>query len=111
MAILGFDEHAGCFDFMEDSRGAHEYKIKKKRIAANWKSNFRSMFKTAKVLELGELSEPQETSFGTNHKILTNEWKFTQELLMAEDVTVALAEEYLKIWKESRSSALPKHYK
>lgn len=107
-AILGFDEHAGCFDFMEDSRGAHEYKIKKKRIAANWKSNFRSMFKTAKVLELGELSEPQETSFGTNHKILTNEWKFTQELLMAEDVTVALAEEYLKIWKESRSSALPK---
>ena len=34
-ALLGFDEHAGCFDFMEDSRGAHEYKIKKKHIAAS----------------------------------------------------------------------------
>lgn len=107
-AILGFDEHAGCFDFMEDSRGAHEYKIKKKRIAANWKVDFRSMFKTAKVLELGEISEPQETSFGTNHKILTNEWKFTQEILMAEELSLQLAQEYLKTWKETRSSAIPK---
>lgn len=107
-AILGFDEHAGCFDFMEDSRGAHEYKIKKKRIAANWKSDFRSMFKTAKVLELGEFSELQDTAFGINHKILTNEWKFTQELLMAEDITVSLAKKYMQIWKDSRSSALPK---
>ncbi|MGM9929319.1 MAG: hypothetical protein ACI35P_15355 [Bacillus sp. (in: firmicutes)] len=107
-AVLGFDNHAGCFDFMEDSRGAHEYKIKKKRIASNWQSDFRAMFKTAKVLELGEVSESQETSFGINHKILTNEWKFTQEILMAEDVTVALAEDYLRFWKESRSSAIPK---
>ena len=107
-AILGFDEHAGCFDFMEDSRGAHEYKILKKRIAASWKSDFRSMFKTAKVLEIGEVSDPQETSFGTNHKILTNEWKFTQEILLAEDINESLAYEYIKSWKESRSAAIPK---
>ena len=81
-ALLGFDEHAGCFDFMEDSRGAHEYKIKKKQLTASWKAVFKAMFKTAKVLEIGEFSEPQETSFGTNHKILTNEWKFTQEVLL-----------------------------
>lgn len=107
-AILGFDEHAGCFDFMEDSRGAHEYKIIKKRIAASWKSDFRSMFKTAKVLEIGEVIDPQETSFGTNHKILTNEWKFTQEILLADDITESLAYEYIKSWKESRSAAIPK---
>ena len=107
-AVLGFDEHAGCFDFMEDSRGAHEYKIKKKRIAANWHSDFRAMFKTAKVLELGEVSESQETSFGMSHKILTNEWKFSQEVLLAEDVTESLAKEYLKNWNESVSAAVPK---
>lgn len=107
-ALLGFDEHAGCFDFMEDSRGAHEYKIIKKRIAASWKSDFRSMFKTAKVLELGEVSDPQETSFGTSHRILTNEWKFTQEILLAEDITEELAYEYIKNWKDSRSAAIPK---
>lgn len=107
-AILGFDEHAGCFDFMEDSRGAHEYKIQKKRIAASWKSDFRTMFKTAKVLELGELSEPQETSFGTTHKILTNEWKFTQEILLAEDLTKDLAYEYVAYWRTCKSAAMPK---
>lgn len=107
-AVLGFDEHAGCFDFMEDSRGAHEYKIKKKRIAATWKTDFRAMFKTAKVLEIGELSEPQETSFGTTHKILTNEWKYLQEVLLAEDVSKELIGEYKKTWKASVSAAVPK---
>src|SRR5699024_7131004 len=107
-AVLGFDEHAGCFDFMEDSRGAHEYKIKKKRIAATWKTDIRAMFKTAKVLEIGELSEPQETSFGTTHKILTNEWKYSQEVLLAEDVSKELIGEYKKTWKASVSAAVPK---
>lgn len=107
-AVLGFDEHAGCFDFMEDSRGAHEYKIKKKRLAATWHADFRVMFKTAKILELGEVSELQETAFGTNHKILTNEWKYAQEVLMAEDVTESLAMSYLKGWKDSRSATIPK---
>ena len=107
-ALLGFDEHAGCFDFLEDSRGAHEYKIKKKRIAASWKSDLRALFKTAKVLEYAEASDPQETSFGTSHKILTNEWKFTQEILLAEDVTEKLAKDYLKSWREARSAATPK---
>lgn len=107
-AVLGFDEHAGCFDFMEESRGAHEYKIQKKRLAANWKTDFRAMFKTAKILEIGEISEPQETSFGTNRKILTNEWKFAQEILLAEDLTEKIATEYLHEWRETRSAALPK---
>lgn len=25
-AVLGFDDHAGCFDFMEESNGAHDFK-------------------------------------------------------------------------------------
>ena len=29
-AVLGFDDHANCFDFMEESNGAHEFKILKK---------------------------------------------------------------------------------
>ena len=107
-ALLGFDEHAGCFDFMEDSRGAHEYKIKKRRIAATWQTDFRAMFKTAKVLEIGEVSEPQETSFGINHKILTNEWKYIQEVILAEDVTESLIDEYKNNWKNSISAAVPK---
>lgn len=107
-ALLGFDEHAGCFDFMEDSRGAHEYKIKKKQLTASWKADFKAMFKTAKVLEIGEFSEPQETSFGTNHKILTNEWKFTQEVLLAEDLTEDLAYEYVAYWRTCKSAAVPK---
>lgn len=107
-ALLGFDEHAGCFDFMEDSRGAHEYKIKKKQLAANWKADFKAMFKTAKVLEIGEFSEPQETSFGTTHKILTNEWKFTQEVLLAEELTEDLGYEYVAYWRTCKSAAVPK---
>lgn len=107
-ALLGFDEHAGCFDFMEDSRGAHEYKIQKKHIAASWKADFKAMFKTAKILEIGEFSEPQETSFGTTHKILTNEWKFTQEILLAEELTEDLAHEYAAYWRACKNAAVPK---
>ena len=54
------DEHAR-FDFVEDSRGAHEYKILKNGLLLPWKSDLWSML--WKVLEIGEVSDPQETSF------------------------------------------------
>ena len=34
-AVLGFDDHAGCFDFMEESNGAHDFKVIKKRLIAS----------------------------------------------------------------------------
>lgn len=107
-AVLGFDINAGCFDFMDDSKGAFEYRIAKNRLAGSWKADLRTMFKTARVLELGEVCETQESAFGVNHKILTNEWKFKQELIMAEDVSESLADNLLNSWRESRSATQPK---
>lgn len=107
-AVLGFDSNAGCFDFMDDSKGAYEYKIFKNRLASSWRADLRTMFKTARVLELGEVSETQESAFGVNHKILTNEWKFKQELIMAEDVSESLADNLLNSWRESRNASQPK---
>ena len=107
-AILGFDEHAGCFDFMEDSRGGHDFKIQKKRLIAGWRSDFRGLFRNAGILEMGNLSATQQTNFGINHKILTNEWCFLQDIYLVEDFTEDIAIRYIQSWKGSCSSAEPK---
>lgn len=107
-AILGFDEHAGCFDFMEDSRGAHDYKIQKKRLIAGWRPDFRGLLRNAGILDIANLSAVQQTNFGLNHKILTNEWCFIQDIYLVEDFTEDMAIRYIQSWKESCSSAEPK---
>lgn len=107
-AILGFDEHAGCLDFMEDSRGAHDYKIQKKRLVAGWSSDLRALFRNAAILDLANLSATQQTNFGLNHKILTNEWCFKQDTYLIEDFTEDIAKRCVESWIQSRSSAEPK---
>lgn len=107
-AILGFDEHAGCFDFMEDSKGAHDYKILKKRLLAGWRPDFRRLFRNAEILDIANLSATQQTNFGLSHKILTNEWCFIQDTYLVEDFTEDMAIQYIQSWKKSCGSAEPK---
>ena len=107
-AVLAFDEMAGCFDFTEDAKGAYSYKILKQRLLAKQDINLRSLFKTATILDLGGFIQNQQTNFGTNHKILTNEWCFTQELMLEEDMDDNVAISYVKQWKEAKSVVVPK---
>lgn len=106
-AILGFDEHASCFDFMEESHGAHDFKIIKKRLMATTKIE-NSIFSTAKISDLSGTINQQSTNFGITRKILTNEWNFKQELLSIEEFTDTIAESYLKEWMNAHSSTVPK---
>ena len=106
-AVLGYDDHANCFDFMEESNGAHDFKVIKKRLiaSANIKSNYINNFK---IQEIAGIDEFQSTNFGTKHKIYTSEWQFKQEMYPIEEFTESRAKLYVEEWRNSRSSILAK---
>jgi len=106
-AVLGFDEHACCFDFMEESNGAHDFKVIKKRLiaAANINSSY---INTLKIQEIAGVLDMQTTNFGTLHKIATNEWQFKQELYPIEEFTEAKADSYVAEWRNATSSIAAK---
>lgn len=107
-AVMAFDEMSGCFDFTEDAKGAYDYKIMKRRLLSKQKTDVRALLNTASILETCGLSSNQPTNFGTAHKITTNEWGFSQQVILAEDFTPALADRYYTAWKAAKNVATPK---
>lgn len=107
-AVMAFDEMSGCFDFTEDAKGAYDYKIMKKRLLSKANVDLRSLLRTASILEIGEFTQNQPTNFSTLHKILTNEWCFTQDVMLAEDMTLDIAQKYVITWQNAKSVVTPK---
>lgn len=106
-AVLEFDDHAGVFDFAEESNGAHDFKIIKKRLMANAKID-KSILTTVKIQELAGVLEMQTTNFSVQKKITTNEWMFAQELYPIENFTLAKVNGYVKEWENATSSTAAK---
>lgn len=107
-AVMAFDEMSGCFDFTEDAKGAYDYKILKKRLLAQQKTDIRNLLGTASILEIGGFAQDQQTNFATAHKIMTNEWCYTQDVILAEDFSLDAAKKYVLSWENSRSVVNPK---
>jgi len=107
-AVLEYDEQANCFDFMEDSNGAHDYKIYKNKILRTTKIDLTYLTTNQKIHEIGNFNELQPTDFAITNKICTNDWNFTQELLLIEDFTQSVAANRYDEWKNSISSIDPK---
>ena len=57
-AVLGFDDHAGCFDFMEESNGAHDFKVLKKRLMAGTSID-KLILQSLKIQEIAGVLEKQ----------------------------------------------------
>lgn len=106
-AVLGFDAHAGCFDFMEESHGAHNFRIIKKRLIANTKIE-KSILNTEKLKDITGMTEDFVTNFGNEHNISTNEWLYKQELYPIEDFSEILANSYVEEWKNATDSTTAK---
>lgn len=106
-AVLEFDDHAGVFDFTEESNGAHDFKIIKKRLMADAKVD-KSILNSVKIQEIAGIFEAQTTNFGVQHKITTSEWMFNQELFPIEELTPNKVKSYVEDWKQSTSSTIAK---
>lgn len=106
-AVLGFDDHAGCFDFMEESNGAHDFKVIKKRLIASADISA-DYINNLKIQEIAGVLDVQTTNFGTNHKITTSEWQFRQQLYPIEDFSEAKVDTYIAEWKAATSSLAAK---
>lgn len=106
-AVLEFDEHACVFDFTEESNGAHDFKIAKKRLMAKASINL-EYISDIKIKTLAGILEPQITNFGTVHKISTSEWQFVQDMYPIENFTLNRAKEYVAEWEQAISSIAAK---
>lgn len=106
-AVLEYDDHAAVFDFTEESNGAHDFKIIKKRLMADTKID-KTVVSSIKIQELAGVLEPQNTNFGVQHKITTSEWQFVQELYPIEDFVLAKVTNYVKEWENAVGSTTAK---
>lgn len=106
-AILSFDERAGCFDFMEESNGAHDFKILKKRLISQ-STITKEIITSLKIQRYADVLEPQTTNFANKYRISTNEWLFKQELMPIENFNSSLVEQYLNEWNNAYLATEPK---
>ncbi len=106
-AVIEFDEHAGVFDFTEESNGAHDFKIKKKRMMADTEID-KSIITSIKIQELTMITETQTTNFGMQKKISTSEWQFIQELYPIEEISKAKINMYIDEWNAATGVVNPK---
>lgn len=97
-AVLEYDEHKAFFEFAEESNGAHDFKIIKKRLMASANID-KSIISSIKIQELAGVLEPQTTNFGIQHKITTNEWQFVQEMYPIENFVLSKVNNYVKEWE------------
>ncbi len=88
-AVLGFDEHAGVFDFLEDSSGAHDFRTFYRRVKAG-QTLSQTIFDDSSIREISGVLAPVNTNFSTDKKIKSNEWQFTQELFPLTELSEAL---------------------
>lgn len=106
-AVLEFDDHAGVFDFTEESNGAHDFKIIKKRMMADAKVS-KNILNSVKIQELSGILDAQTTNFGIQHRITTSEWAFNQEMFPIEDLSPNRIKSYVAEWKQATSSKVAK---
>lgn len=106
-AVLEYDDHAAVFDFAEESNGAHDFKIIKKRLMADFNVN-KSIISSVKIQELAGVLETQTTNFGVQHKITTSEWQFVQEMYPIEDFVSSKVNNYVKEWEGAVGSTTAK---
>ncbi|SFC69995.1 hypothetical protein [Butyrivibrio sp. YAB3001] len=106
-AVLGFDDRNNCFDFMEESNGAYEFKVLKKRLMAK-KEVDSSLIISEKIQDLAGIRELQTTNYATKHKITTCEWLYQQEMYPIENFTVSRVKAYIDAWKKAKNTITPK---
>ena len=101
-AILGFNEHVGCFDFLEDSTGAHDFRVFFKRMRADIKIS-KDIFNDSSIRELADIIGCQTTRFSIDKKIKTKEWQYEQEMFYIDEISVGYVNNLIRECKEAIS--------
>ncbi len=106
-AVLGYDEYAKCFDFMEDASGLHDYKILKNRALKEIDIKPQYL-EDVQIRSIFEIDEPIDTNFATTHKISTTDWQYQQYLFPIDSFTAARAQSIEIEWEQAVTSVKPK---
>ncbi|ULM96192.1 hypothetical protein L8956_20635 [Peribacillus frigoritolerans] len=104
--VISFDDTAKVFDFVADATGINDFKRilqqKKNKISLDLKLVFESTAK--ELLELGII----ENSFAQRNFVVSNEWKYTQQLLHIDEITNEFLLSYKNDWDLSTNPEQPK---
>ena len=92
---------------MEESNGAHDFKVIKKRLIAASKVGV-DYISNLKIKEIAGVLDMQSTNFGMQHKIATNEWQYAQDMYPVEEFTQDKALSYIADWQSATSSVTAK---
>lgn len=105
--VLGFNEHIGCFDFLEDSTGAHDFRVFFNRKKANTKITT-NVLGDSVIRELADVIEPQGTRFAIDKKIKTKEWQYEQDLFSIDEMSLGYLNKLKKEFSEATTPDKPK---
>lgn len=106
-AILSLNEHSGCFDFLEESTGAHDFKVFFNRARANAKLS-KDILSDSIIRELADVIEPLTTRFNYENKIKTKEWQYEQDLFYVDELSAGYLNNIIKECSEAVSPDKPK---
>lgn len=99
-AVLGFDEHTGSFDFLEDSSGAHDFRTFYRRIKSGQTLSM-SVFDNSIIREISGVLTPINTNFSVEKKIKSNEWQFSQDLFHITEISESYVDSLVSDFKNS----------
>lgn len=105
--ILGYDDHACCFDFNEESNGAHDYKILKNRLISNATIDD-SILEDVRIKKLAAVDTSMATNFALYNNISTSEWCFAQEMYDIKHFDKDKVNFYIEKWKNAHDATTPK---
>lgn len=105
--ILGYDDHACCFDFNEESNGAHDYKILKNRLISNATIDD-SILEDVRIKKLADVDTSMSTNFALYNNISTSEWCFAQEMYDIKHFDKDKVNFYISKWKSAHDATTPK---
>ena len=92
-AVLGYDEYANCFDFLEEANGAHELELLIRRKKKEYRFDSKDI-RNPQIAEILGIVEPFITAYGELNDILTKEWEYTQTLIALSDISPNVIKEY-----------------
>lgn len=107
-AVLEYDIHANCFDFIADAVGANEFRRYLRQKSREIEFTPALLERNEMIRSFAKLDDPFVTNFGELHGIQTCEWAFSQTLASVDELTESFFELQVVRWRKAITTEEPK---
>lgn len=107
-AVLEYDSHANCFDFIADAVGASEFRRYIRQQSREISFTPELLEHNEMIRSFAKVDEPFSTNFGEMHGIQTCEWAFVQNLVSVDQLVESFFELQVIHWQKAITTEEPK---